>query len=59
MEARGKYDFNATGEDELSFRKGDILKVRVFLVDESVSLSYLGVTSGFPDFVVADFKRAG
>lgn len=29
MEARGKYDFNATADDELSFRKGDILKVSV------------------------------
>jgi len=28
MEARGKYDFNGQAEDELSFRKGDILKVR-------------------------------
>ncbi|XP_064862739.1 growth factor receptor-bound protein 2-like isoform X2 [Oncorhynchus nerka] len=27
MEARGKYEFNATAEDELSFRKGDILKI--------------------------------
>uniref|UniRef100_A0A673KQN2 Osteoclast-stimulating factor 1 n=1 Tax=Sinocyclocheilus rhinocerous TaxID=307959 RepID=A0A673KQN2_9TELE len=27
MEARGKYDFNGKEEDELSFRKGDILKV--------------------------------
>uniref|UniRef100_A0A3B4ABF7 Osteoclast-stimulating factor 1 n=1 Tax=Periophthalmus magnuspinnatus TaxID=409849 RepID=A0A3B4ABF7_9GOBI len=27
MEAKGKYDFNATEEDELGFRKGDILKV--------------------------------
>lgn len=27
MEARGKYDFTATGADELSFRKGDILKI--------------------------------
>lgn len=27
MEARGKYDFNATADDELSFRKGDTLKV--------------------------------
>ncbi|XP_053194257.1 GRB2-related adapter protein 2a [Scomber japonicus] len=27
MEARGKYDFNATAADELSFRKGDILKI--------------------------------
>uniref|UniRef100_A0A3B4ACQ6 Osteoclast-stimulating factor 1 n=1 Tax=Periophthalmus magnuspinnatus TaxID=409849 RepID=A0A3B4ACQ6_9GOBI len=27
MEAKGKYDFNATEEDELGFRKGDILKI--------------------------------
>ncbi|KAM4597790.1 GRB2-related adapter protein 2a [Polymixia lowei] len=27
MEARGKYDFNATDTDELSFKKGDVLKV--------------------------------
>uniref|UniRef100_UPI0037E93A1A GRB2-related adapter protein 2a n=1 Tax=Semicossyphus pulcher TaxID=241346 RepID=UPI0037E93A1A len=27
MEARGKYDFSATSDDELSFRKGDILKI--------------------------------
>ncbi|MCJ8739710.1 hypothetical protein PDJAM_G00050330 [Pangasius djambal] len=27
MEARGKFDFNATAEDELSFRKGDTLKI--------------------------------
>ncbi|XP_071398470.1 GRB2-related adapter protein 2a [Centroberyx affinis] len=27
MEARGKYDFGATAEDELSFKKGDILKI--------------------------------
>ncbi|XP_034567379.1 GRB2-related adapter protein 2a [Notolabrus celidotus] len=27
MEARGKYTFNATADDELSFRKGDILKI--------------------------------
>lgn len=27
MEARGKYDFNATADDELSFRKGDTLKI--------------------------------
>uniref|UniRef100_A0A672LK70 Osteoclast-stimulating factor 1 n=1 Tax=Sinocyclocheilus grahami TaxID=75366 RepID=A0A672LK70_SINGR len=27
MEARGKYDFNGKEEDELSFRKGDILKI--------------------------------
>ncbi|XP_037333242.2 GRB2-related adapter protein 2a [Pungitius pungitius] len=27
MEARGKYDFSATATDELSFRKGDTLKI--------------------------------
>ncbi|XP_068193618.1 GRB2-related adapter protein 2a [Antennarius striatus] len=27
MEAKGKYDFMATAEDELSFRKGDTLKI--------------------------------
>ncbi|XP_018593845.1 GRB2-related adapter protein-like [Scleropages formosus] len=27
MEAVGKYDFNAAAEDELSFRKGDLLKI--------------------------------
>uniref|UniRef100_A0A3Q2TDF7 Osteoclast-stimulating factor 1 n=1 Tax=Fundulus heteroclitus TaxID=8078 RepID=A0A3Q2TDF7_FUNHE len=27
MEARGKYDFSATADDELSFKKGDILKI--------------------------------
>ncbi|XP_061568259.1 GRB2-related adapter protein 2a [Cololabis saira] len=27
MEARGKFDFTATADDELSFRKGDILKI--------------------------------
>lgn len=28
MEATGKYDFDATADDELSFRKGELLKVR-------------------------------
>ena len=27
MEATAKHEFNATAEDELSFSKGDILKV--------------------------------
>lgn len=27
MEARGKYDFTATADDELTFKKGDILKI--------------------------------
>nr|XP_046270534.1 GRB2-related adapter protein 2a [Scatophagus argus]XP_046270535.1 GRB2-related adapter protein 2a [Scatophagus argus]XP_046270536.1 GRB2-related adapter protein 2a [Scatophagus argus] len=27
MEARGKYEFNASADDELSFKKGDILKI--------------------------------
>ncbi len=28
MEANSKHDFNATAEDELSFRKGQVLKVK-------------------------------
>lgn len=31
MEAVAKHDFSATAEDELSFRKNQILKVRVFV----------------------------
>lgn len=30
MQAHGRYDFNATANDELSFQKGAILKVKVF-----------------------------
>ncbi|XP_013865763.1 GRB2-related adapter protein 2a isoform X2 [Austrofundulus limnaeus] len=33
MEARGKYEFTASADDELSFRKGDILKVLGFEED--------------------------
>lgn len=29
MEAIAKHDFNATADDELCFRKGNILKVRI------------------------------
>lgn len=29
MEATAKHDFNATAEDELSFRKQQVLKVKV------------------------------
>ena len=35
MEAVGLYDFNPTGSDELSFKKGDVLKVRGGVVDIS------------------------
>ena len=28
MQAHGRYDFNATANDELSFLKGAVLKVR-------------------------------
>ena len=28
MEAIAKHDFNATAEDELSFKKGQVLKVK-------------------------------
>lgn len=30
MEAIAKHDFNATAEDELSFRRGNILKVCIY-----------------------------
>lgn len=29
MEASAKHDFNATADDELSFRKGQVLKVSI------------------------------
>lgn len=29
MEATAKYDFHATADDELSFRKGECLKVKI------------------------------
>uniref|UniRef100_A0A8C5WSL1 SH3 domain-containing protein n=1 Tax=Laticauda laticaudata TaxID=8630 RepID=A0A8C5WSL1_LATLA len=29
MEAVAKYDFKATADDELSFKRGDILKVKI------------------------------
>lgn len=31
MEAIAKHDFNATAEDELSFRKTQVLKVRGYI----------------------------
>ena len=31
MEAIAKHDFNATAEDELSFKKGQVLKVKAIL----------------------------
>ena len=33
MEAVAKHDFNATADDELSFRKGAVLKVSKFFLD--------------------------
>lgn len=33
MEAAAKHEFNATADDELSFRKGQILKVGLGSVD--------------------------
>jgi hypothetical protein len=30
MEAVAKHDFNATAEDELSFKRTNVLKVRIF-----------------------------
>lgn len=31
MEAVAKYDFKATADDELSFKRGEVLKVNDFL----------------------------
>lgn len=37
MEAVAKHDFNATAEDELSFKRGQVLKVRTHLGIPGVS----------------------
>lgn len=39
MEARAKHDFTATAEDELSFRRGDVLKVSCDMHDLSFEQS--------------------
>lgn len=39
MEARAKHDFTATAEDELSFRRGDVLKVSCDIYDLSFEQS--------------------
>ena len=61
MEARGKYDFNATAADELSFRKGDILKVSECQVDKSLSQScfIILVWHVFSFFFWSDYKPTG
>ncbi len=41
MEATGKYDFAATAEDELSFRKGDIIKVCFNIYISSTHVLYV------------------
>ncbi len=40
MEAIAKHDFNATAEDELSFRKGQVLKVSFYLLFSLVQLNF-------------------
>lgn len=30
MEANAKHDFSATADDELSFRRGQVLKVKIY-----------------------------
>jgi growth factor receptor-binding protein 2 len=32
MEAIAKHDFNATADDELSFRRGEVLKVLINII---------------------------
>lgn len=39
MEAKAKYDFGATAEDELSFRRGDILKVCGLILSQHIQCS--------------------
>lgn len=43
MEAIAKYDFKATADDELSFKRGDILKVRAHVVASRAWLPSLTV----------------
>ncbi len=49
MEATGKYDFAATAEDELSFRKGDIIKVCFNIYISSTHLQLTACTVHSPD----------
>ena len=41
MEAIAKHDFNATAEDELSFRKNQILKVILFIILTTIELTQI------------------
>lgn len=41
MEAIAKYDFKATADDELSFKRGDILKVSADVVASRAWLPFL------------------
>lgn len=40
MEAIAKHEFNATADDELSFRKNQVLKVSTKLLEHTIRLSY-------------------
>lgn len=60
MEAIAKYDFKATADDELSFKRGDILKVRAPVVAYRAWLPSLAVVtkrSCACSSVPADFQR--
>lgn len=50
MEATAKHDFAATAEDELSFRKLQILKVNIFRLHSSFSRKNLKLSGSFLQF---------
>lgn len=49
MEAIAKYDFKATADDELSFKRGDILKVSV---DARHNIEVISSVASLPSFTL-------
>lgn len=55
MEALAKFDFNASGEEELSFQAGDVLKVNANQVPTKGSSVYqCSILLQSPDIVFAN-----